>query len=81
MIPQKLHAIPITPGVDKDQLATMLSQPDSKRIFCWHQWTVYTVGGVERLHRVCSKCYKKQVNSLLINRFSPRWIKDDLHYY
>ena len=76
---KQLQALPLTSGVDKNELAILLSKTEIKRLFCWHQWMVYTIGGIERLHRVCSKCYKKQVNSVLINRFSPKWIKDDLY--
>lgn len=33
---------------------------------CWHHWVLWKFGKATRLHRICTNCYKKQVNDGIV---------------
>jgi hypothetical protein len=59
----------------KQELKLLLCAVRRSTVFCWHKWVYWTYGEAPRLHRVCKKCYKKQKNRDVINKFI-RWIDE-----
>jgi len=69
---------PINSDVTKEQLLDYLHERHIKQFFHIHNWVYWTFGPATKIHRVCSKCYKKQKDTQVIPKFSPRWIKDTI---
>lgn len=61
--------------LNKQELKKLISKDKKNVLFCGHKWVYWTYGNAPRLHRVCEKCYKKQKNRDVINKFI-RWIKE-----
>lgn len=61
--------------VSKQELKLLLCAVRRSTLFCWHKWIYWTYGRATRQHRVCNKCYKKEKNADVINKWN-RWIDE-----
>lgn len=53
---------PKSKQVDGEALILLLTAPNKKKLLCYHKWVYWWFDGGDRLHRVCTKCHKKQTN-------------------
>ncbi len=72
----KMNFEPRSKQVNKEELKLLLNTKPKKVRFCFHDWKYWTFGSATRVHRVCSKCYKKQQNADIIYNYD-RWIKEE----
>lgn len=76
---KKMDWQPRSRDVDKTELKSLLFNNKRDVLFCWHNWVYWTYGIAPKQHRVCRKCYKKQVDRNVIPKYSPIWVEDK-HY-
>lgn len=62
-------------NISNKELKKLLSNEKNKSLFCWHNWIIWRYGDISKLHRVCSKCYKKQISADVIIHGSTKWIE------
>jgi len=57
-------------------LDNLLQTPyDGWGLVCFHNWVYWKYGDATKMHRICNKCYKKQKNAHVLNKYH-QWIKD-----
>jgi len=66
---------PTSYQITTEKLKSLLSTDRLNKLFCWHNWIYWTYGEATRKHRVCSKCFKKEKNADVLNKWN-RWIKE-----
>ena len=68
--------------ISYNELMDLLFKPTLthwKRFFCFHNWIYWRYADFGKVHRVCSKCYKKEKNSDVLNK-SNYWIRDHINF-
>ncbi len=66
----------ISKNINLENLIQLLKNPYKKKWFCFHNWIYWKLYGARRMHRVCTKCYKKQ--SKIYADYPTFWIKDKI---
>jgi hypothetical protein len=68
---------PVSHMIDNTTLMELLKTAYVKRFFCWHNWVIWRFGDATKVHRVCTKCHKKQKDRNVLAKYGSTWIKED----
>lgn len=71
----KSNWAPLSSQVDKENLILLLHATKRVKVFCWHNWVYWTFGKATKAHRVCKKCYKKQQNTEIVQKYGEDGLK------
>lgn len=72
---KEMKPIPLTKGVSEDELNRLLTTPHMHNIWHFHRWIHWRFH--QKRHRVCSRCYKKQMErSGILKQPGDGWVSD-----
>lgn len=58
----------LTKNYSNEDVINLIKKDRIKKFFCWHNWVYYHYKPATKIHRICSKCYKKQTHLSVISR-------------
>jgi hypothetical protein len=76
VVTNKTKPRPLSGNATETQLQEILSDTRIRKLFCWHDWVYFKYGSATKLHRVCSKCRKKQSHNEVVPKNAGFWITE-----